>query len=60
MAACHTLCKCRWEPGSYGYHGDDGHKFHGQGHGEEYGPKFGTGDTVGAGVHMGRQEMFFT
>ncbi|EFJ44175.1 hypothetical protein VOLCADRAFT_106503 [Volvox carteri f. nagariensis] len=28
--------------------------------GEDYGPTFGTGDTVGAGIHLGRQELFFT
>ncbi|GLC55921.1 hypothetical protein PLESTB_001044600 [Pleodorina starrii] len=49
-----------WEIGSYGYHGDDGKKFIGSGHGEDYGPTFSTGDTVGAGIHMGRQELFFT
>ncbi|KAG2484878.1 hypothetical protein HYH03_016362 [Edaphochlamys debaryana] len=49
-----------WEVGSYGYHGDDGKKFCGSGMGEEYGPTFGAGDTVGAGIHLGRQELFFT
>eukprot|EP00877_Chromochloris_zofingiensis_P000059 jgi/Chrzof1/10053/Cz04g25140.t1 len=50
-----------WEPGSYGYHGDDGRKYHyAEKGGEEYGPTFSTGDTVGAGIHLGRQEMFFT
>jgi hypothetical protein len=53
-------CCCSWEPGSYGYHGDDGHKFHSAGVGEEYGPKWTTGDTVGAGLDLGRQEIFFT
>lgn len=33
-------------------------KYLGNGKGEEYGPTFGTGDTVGAGIH--RQELFFT
>ncbi|KAG2437400.1 hypothetical protein HXX76_006052 [Chlamydomonas incerta] len=49
-----------WEVGSYGYHGDDGKKFIGSGMGEDYGPTFGAGDTVGAGIHLGRQELFFT
>ncbi|GFR46622.1 hypothetical protein Agub_g8226, partial [Astrephomene gubernaculifera] len=49
-----------WEDNSYGYHGDDGKKFIGNSHGEDYGPTFGTGDTVGAGIHLGRQELFFT
>ncbi len=53
-------CGSRWEPGSYGYHGDDGRKFFQQGQGEEYGPRFGQGDVVGAGIHLGKGEMFFT
>lgn len=54
------MCACSWEPNSYGYHGDDGNKFHNSGKGEEYGPKYGTGDIVGAGMHFGKQEIFFT
>lgn len=57
---CGVLLIHRWEQGSYGYHGDDGHIFHAAGVGEEYGPKWGSGDTVGAGLHLGRQEIFFT
>jgi hypothetical protein len=53
------LCQ-RWEANSYGYHGDDGKKFAASGVGEEYGPKFGAGDVVGAGLHLDKQEMFFT
>jgi hypothetical protein len=49
-----------WEPGSYGYHGDDGMRYAASGKGEEYGPRFGGGDTVGAALHLGRQEIFFT
>lgn len=49
-----------WEPNSYGYHGDDGHKFHGNGSGEVYGPTFTTGDVVGAGIHLEKGEVFFT
>ncbi|KAI8467332.1 MAG: SPRY-domain-containing protein [Monoraphidium minutum] len=49
-----------WEPGSYGYHGDDGMRYAASGKGEEYGPRFGVGDTVGAGLHLGRNEIFFT
>ena len=51
---------CRWEPHSYGYHGDDGKKFHSNGQGEDYGPQFTVGDVIGAGIHIQRQEMFFT
>ena len=50
----------RWEANSYGYHGDDGKKFHANGGGEDYGPLFTTGDIVGAGIHIQRQEIFFT
>ena len=49
-----------WEPNSYGYHGDDGRKYHSSGGGEEYAPPYGAGDTVGAGYHLGKQEIFFT
>eukprot|EP00879_Flechtneria_rotunda_P014464 GHRR01015113.1.p1 GENE.GHRR01015113.1~~GHRR01015113.1.p1 ORF type:complete len:351 (+),score=113.33 GHRR01015113.1:510-1562(+) len=51
---------CRWESNSYGYHGDDGRKFYNSDKGEEYGPKFGTGDTIGACLHFGSQEIFYT
>lgn len=70
---CHQLCQLqalrvvqlciparRWEPNSYGYHGDDGRKYCANGKGEEYGPKFTAGDTIGAGIHMAKQEIFFT
>jgi hypothetical protein len=50
----------RWEPGSFGYHGDDGLRYAASGKGEEYGPRFGAGDTIGAAVHLGRHEIFFT
>ncbi len=50
----------RWERGSYGYHGDDGNKFDGNGKGESYGPKFTKGDTVGGGYNLLTQEIFFT
>ena len=49
-----------WEPNSYGYHADDGHKFHNSGKGEDYGPNFVQGDTVGAGIHLENREIFFT
>lgn len=54
------MLTCRWEPHSYGYHGDDGKKFHSNGQGEEYGPHFSVGDVIGAGIHIQKQEMFFT
>ena len=49
-----------WEPNSYGYHGDDGNKFHNSGKGEDYGPGYGQGDVIGAGIHIENQEIFFT
>ena len=49
-----------WEPNSYGYHGDTGHKFAGSPNGSEFGPSFGTGDVVGAGIHLEKQQIFFT
>lgn len=49
-----------WEPNSFGYHGDDGFLYHGHGKGESFGPKFTTGDTVGAGINYASQTIFFT
>lgn len=49
-----------WEQNSYGYHGDDGLLYRGQGKGEPFGPTFTTGDTVGGGINYASQEVFFT
>ncbi|GLT77566.1 hypothetical protein SLA2020_491360 [Shorea laevis] len=49
-----------WETNSYGYHGDDGFLYRGQGKGEPFGPTFTTGDTVGGGINYAAQEFFFT
>ncbi len=49
-----------WELNTYGYHGDDGKLYHGQGKADSFGPTFSTGDTVGAGINYGAQEIFFT
>lgn len=49
-----------WDASSYGYHGDDGHKFHASGRGIPYASPFQAGDVVGAGIHHGRREVFFT
>lgn len=49
-----------WDPNSYGYHGDDGLLYHGQGKGEAFGPTYSTGDTVGGGINYASQELFFT
>lgn len=39
-----------WDAHSYGYHGDDGNMFHQSGRGQEFGPTFGAGDTIGCGI----------
>jgi hypothetical protein len=39
---------------------ETGGAYGGSDKGEEYGPRYGGGDTVGAGLHLGRQEIFFT
>ncbi|CAL1363622.1 unnamed protein product [Linum trigynum] len=49
-----------WEANTCGYHGDDGHLYHGHGKGQPFGPTFTTNDTVGAGINYGSQEFFFT
>lgn len=49
-----------WKSMSYGYHGDDGRKFHNSGAGVQFGPKFTTGDTVGCGLIFSTHELFFT
>lgn len=49
-----------WESNSCGYHGDDGQLYRGQGKGESFGPKFTSGDTIGAGINYLTQEFFFT
>ncbi|KAF6266424.1 hypothetical protein COO60DRAFT_452801 [Scenedesmus sp. NREL 46B-D3] len=48
-----------WEPHSYGYHGDDGHAFHGSGSGRAFGPPFGTGDVVGALLDRGQHTISY-
>ncbi|KAG8071042.1 hypothetical protein GUJ93_ZPchr0006g44393 [Zizania palustris] len=49
-----------WESNSCGYHGDDGYLYRGPGKGESFGPKFTSGDTIGAGINYFSQEFFFT
>lgn len=58
----------RYHPGwcldSYAYHNDDGSAFHVQApipdHGFQWGPRFTTGDIVGAGINFRTNEVFFT
>ncbi|GAB5587617.1 hypothetical protein Unana1_02517 [Umbelopsis nana] len=49
-----------WDDHSWGYHGDDGHSFCGSGNGKPYGPKFGTGDTIGCGINFKDMSAFYT
>lgn len=49
-----------WEDDSWGYHGDDGHSFCCQGTGQEYGPKFTTGDVIGCAINFASGECFYT
>ncbi|KAE9409394.1 SPRY-domain-containing protein [Gymnopus androsaceus JB14] len=49
-----------WEPLSWGYHGDDGSSFAAEQNGTPYGPTFGLGDVVGAGIDWATNRAFFT
>ena len=45
--------------GTFGYHGDDGHKFEESGRGDAFGPTFTTNDIIGCGVSRDRR-CFYT
>jgi hypothetical protein len=49
-----------WEPGSWGYHGDDGHAFNNSGMGQPYGPTFTAGDVIGCGIDFTVETLFYT
>ncbi|KAI0307508.1 concanavalin A-like lectin/glucanase domain-containing protein, partial [Multifurca ochricompacta] len=49
-----------WEKNSWGYHGDDGFSFSAEKAGNAYGPTFGGGDIVGAGIDFTQNRAFFT
>jgi len=52
-----------WDSHSVGYHGDDGRIFFGGGStssSSQFGPTFGTGDTVGCGIDYVTRGIFFT
>ena len=50
-----------WDRHSFGYHGDDGGIFHSSGGMiDQFGPKYGAGDTIGCGIDYVKQGIFFT
>ena len=50
-----------WNLSSWGYHGDDGFKFHSVStRGLRYADTYSTDDTVGCGVDMQTGKLFFT
>jgi hypothetical protein len=50
-----------WDNESFGYHGDDGAIFHGQGKQlSEFGPRYGCNDTVGCGLNHKDNSIFYT
>ncbi|ODN78193.1 hypothetical protein L198_07982 [Cryptococcus wingfieldii CBS 7118] len=49
-----------WTAGTWGWHGDDGMLFRGQGAGEPFSEGWGEGDTVGCGVDYIKKTAFFT
>ncbi|KAI9315253.1 concanavalin A-like lectin/glucanase domain-containing protein [Dichotomocladium elegans] len=49
-----------WDRYSWGYHGDDGKTFDEHGQGQEYGPKFTTGDVIGCGMDIAHGRAFYT
>ncbi|KAH7296768.1 hypothetical protein KP509_26G038000 [Ceratopteris richardii] len=48
------------EPNTYGYHGGNGWLYSGREEGKPFGPVFGRGDIVGAGIHSASHHIFFT
>ena len=49
-----------WEPGTIGYHADDGNLYRGAGTGTSYGPSYTTNDVVGCGINFVDKSFFFT
>ena len=49
-----------WNRNSWGYHGDDGKYFEEEEYIVPYGPLYGAGDTVGCGINLVEQTLFFT
>ncbi len=51
---------CGWEPGTVGYHADDGNLYRGAGSGAAFGPSYTTGDVIGCGINFREKSFFFT
>jgi Ran-binding protein 9/10 len=49
-----------WDAPSWGYHGDDGKKFHGRGVGLPYGKTYGKGDVVACHIDQSKGTAYFT
>lgn len=49
-----------WEPGTIGYHADDGNLYRGAGTGSSFGPAYSTNDIVGCGINFIEKSFFFT
>ncbi|KAH3762458.1 Ran-binding protein 9 [Pelomyxa schiedti] len=49
-----------WTTSGYGYHGDDGNKFHAAGYGSEWGPTFTKNEVIGCGVDFKTNSIFYT
>jgi hypothetical protein len=49
-----------WESNSCGYRGDDGYLYLGHEKGESFGPRFTSGDIIGAGINYLSEDFFFT
>ena len=49
-----------WCPNSIGYHSDDGKIYRNSGNGKDFLEKWGKGDTIGAGIIMKSNVVFFT
>ncbi|KAL6790262.1 concanavalin A-like lectin/glucanase domain-containing protein [Trichoderma sp. SZMC 28013] len=49
-----------WYAGSWGFHGDDGHVYHGSGLRRPYAEPYSSGSTIGCGVDFNNRSIFFT
>jgi hypothetical protein len=49
-----------WDELSWGYHGDDGQKFHASGTGKAYAELYGKGDVIGCTIDQSKGTATFT